>query len=290
MIAGATRARQWRAALLALLLFFLALLIALAVLDEQPPLDRLPLRGVPEAEYARTGITLAPAYDEQAAMDSRGAEFLAKELVRRGTIRQIVLVRLKRVDSGNPGILTYAINYDTRTAPDFPCLGGPGNCPRVEIHRDLDHFVMFLDASSGAHVYSLFPRSEYPFPEPESQQSLVLYGVPPEHLAASDVVLKKPPADSVPQVSEDVARSYVIRRFPGASVRQVVLGQLTESLGEWPPIYEKLVWVVSLEPDSLSAPVAPALASRGSGSSNATRFALVFVDANTAEFVYFLSR
>lgn len=83
MIAVAAIARQWRAALLGLLLLFVALVILLTLQDEQAPFDRLPLSGVPETDYARRGIELVPAYGEEAGMNRLGAEFLAKEFVGR---------------------------------------------------------------------------------------------------------------------------------------------------------------------------------------------------------------
>jgi len=147
--------------------------------------------------------------------------------------------------------------------------------------------VLFLDANFGSHIYSLSPQSGYPFPE-SSDDGVVLYGVPPEQLAASALTLKKPAANALPVYSEENVRAYVTRHFPGVAVSQVVLGQLTESSGELPEIYQKLVWVVNVDPNSLSVPVKPTLAKQGSASTNA-QFALVFVDATTGEFVYFLA-
>src|SRR6266545_2273152 len=161
MIAVAPSARQWRATLLAFLLLFLGLIIALAVLTERPPLDELPLRGVPEDEYARVGLVPVPAYDEYVAIDPGGVEFLARLIACCGRIRQIVLVRLHETDAGGAGTLTYAVNWDTSTAPESPPMGGHW---RTSFTRDFEYFVTFLDAETGEHIYTLFPGSQFPWP------------------------------------------------------------------------------------------------------------------------------
>lgn len=169
MIAVAPSARQWRATLLAFLLLFLGLIIALAVLTERPPLDQLPLRGVPEDEYARVGLVPVPAYDEYVAIDPGGVEFLARLIACCGRIRQIVLVRLHETDAGGAGTLTYAVNWDTSTAPESPPMGGHW---RTSFTRDFEYFVTFLDAETGEHIYTLFPGSQFPWP-PERRNASI---------------------------------------------------------------------------------------------------------------------
>jgi len=160
MIAAATSLRHWRAALLVLLLLFVAMLTALAALDSDPPTDRLPLRRVPESAYTSAGIALYPTYGEEGSFGPKGAEVLAAGLVCCGEPSQTVLVRVGQVGSDHP-TLAYALNYDTDKAPEDAPLGGHF---LTAFTKDLDYYVAFLDAHTGDLIYHLQPGSYPPFP------------------------------------------------------------------------------------------------------------------------------
>lgn len=160
MIAAATALRQWRAAFLAMLLLFVVVLVALVVLDERPPSDQLPLRGVPESAYASAGVVLYSSYGEEGSFGPKGAEFLARLSVCCGKPSQTVLVRLGKADS-DESILAYALNYDTDKAPEAPPFGGHFV---TAVTKGMDYFVAFFDAKSGELIYHLQPGGEQPFP------------------------------------------------------------------------------------------------------------------------------
>ncbi len=118
-------------------------------------------------------------------------------------------------------------------------------------------------------------------------QSFDLVGVSAEDLESSGIVLKRPMSDNLASVDEKYA-SKVARgkHAPGATVRQVVLAREVdvEDLQA-----ERLVWVVNFEPDS----IVPAPPSGGGLLSTdpkdiRVKFALVFVDATTGEWLFSL--
>ena len=160
MIAVAVVARHWRAALLGLLLLFLLLVIALTLTNERSPSDQLPLQGVPDSAYATAGVVLYPPYGEEASFSPKGADFLAGLQVCCGKPSQTVLVRLGQVGSDS-SILSYALNYDTAKAPESPPLGGKWV---TSFAREMDYFVVFLDATNGEMIFRMWPGYQDPFP------------------------------------------------------------------------------------------------------------------------------
>ena len=157
--------RNWRAGLLGGLLLGFALLIILALANQRPSADELPLRGVPESAYTSAGVELYPAYEdilarEGVAFGPKGAEFLAGGLICCGRPFQTVLVALQQV-GGDSSILSYALNYDTSKAPEYPILGGHF---ATVVNREFDYFVAFLDATTGKLIYRLQPGYVDPFP------------------------------------------------------------------------------------------------------------------------------
>lgn len=162
--------RIWRAGLLGALLLGFLLLVILALANERPSADELPLRGVPESAFASAGVVLDPVYREDASFGPKGAEFLARGMVCCDRPFQTVLVRLRQTN-GDPSLLSYALNYDTSTAPDYPIIGGHFV---TVVDREFDYFVAFLDAKTGELIFRLQPGYQHPFPsaEPPSEPAI----------------------------------------------------------------------------------------------------------------------
>lgn len=185
MIAATAILRNWRACLLGILSLGFALSIFLTLANERSPSDQLPLRGVPDSAYASAGVILYPAYGEKAAFGPKGAEFIAGLLVCCGTPTQTVLVTLGEAN-GPAAILSYALNYDTDKAPESAPLGGKWV---TSFAKEMDYFVVFLDAKSGDMIFRLWPDHQDPFPSTDRVVSSTSGSVVARNLDGPDVLV-----------------------------------------------------------------------------------------------------
>ena len=167
MIAVAAIARQWRAALLGLLLLLVALLIALVAIDEQSPFDRLPLQGVPQELLARDGLSLyavdastAPSFSADAALQDASRRFGGTDSVREIVLARVVessLVPLgNRItdDGTKPYVdrLAWVVNYEPKkNGRSVVGWTGAGKAP----YQPSTYHVMFLDANTGEFLFSV---------------------------------------------------------------------------------------------------------------------------------------
>jgi hypothetical protein len=167
MIAFAAIARQWRAALLGLLLLLVASLIALVAMHERQPLDKLPLQGVASDLLADDGLSLYPvdASVEPAFSADAAHQDAARRFGGTGSVREIVPARVVQsslVPVGNqvadggakPSVdqLAWVVNYEPKSA-GAPWIGwtGEGNPP----YQPPKYHLVFLDANTGEFIFSV---------------------------------------------------------------------------------------------------------------------------------------
>ena len=122
--------------------------------------------------------------------------------------------------------------------------------------------------------------------ESSTAQDLGLEDVAAQDLEDSGIILERPASDDRASVDEEHASEVARgRHAPGATVRQVVLAREIYVGGIQA---DRLVWVVSLDPDSI-VPGPPSGRGLSTDPKDLTAiFALVFVDATSGEWLHSL--
>lgn len=131
-------------------------------------------------------------------------------------------------------------------------------------------------AAIGLSVLLLYPRDGGTSP-------VAIDGVSQETLVDEGITISPLAVDYRPGVGSDVAEEFANRRYPNVDICQTVLVRFTRSIsGEAvDAIVDRPVWAINLDPRD------PDLIPEGIGGE--TEFVLIFVDAETGEFIFGLT-